>query len=116
MLELRDQILNLFTPAGEGEQPKPQYSKLVTERLCMCVAYLALHTTNSIWKSSVPDLIAFGSRFGPQQCFVALNVLKNVCITFEIKMLDVRTTSLIKRWFIEYVGTVFQFVQQIMQE
>jgi len=80
---------------------------MVIERLCMSVAYLALHTTNTCWQSSIADIVSYGSSFGAQQCFVALNILKNVCITFETKMFNQRQTALIKRWFKEAVPSVF---------
>jgi len=80
---------------------------MVIERLCMSVAYLALHTTNTCWQSSIADIVSYGSSFGAQECFVALNILKNVCITFETKMFNQRQTALIKRWFKEAVPSVF---------
>ena len=41
VIELRDKIVGLLNPGG--------FAKEVTERLCMSLSYLALHTTNSCW-------------------------------------------------------------------
>ena len=87
VIELRDQILNLLGPNSERAAG---YHKMVIERLCMSVAYLALHTTNTCWQTSVSDLISFGTNYGPQQCFVSLNILKNICVTFDTKMFNTR--------------------------
>ena len=65
VVELRDKLFELMRPAGEGEAEKPTYHKMVLERLSMCVAYIALNTTNTCWTNSVQDIINYGASFGP---------------------------------------------------
>lgn len=36
-------------------------SRIVIERLCMSIAYIALKSTNSFWEDSMPNIIQFGS-------------------------------------------------------
>ena len=79
----------------------------------MCLGMIALHTTNTCWKSSIDDIIIFSNR-GPSQLFIALNIIKNICITFESKMFSERETSLIKRWLLENVASVFQFINNVL--
>jgi len=89
VIELRDKLFGLLTP--EQNQPasaKPTYHKMVIERLCMSLAYLALHTTNTCWNTSIKDIISYGGAHGPAQCFISLSILKNICITFENKMFN----------------------------
>ena len=87
---------------------------MVIERLCMSLAYLALHTTNTCWQTSVQDIILYGGGYGPTQCFISLSILKNICITFETKMFNQRSQALIKRWLMENVNGVFEYAQKIL--
>ena len=80
----------------------------------MSLAYLTLHTTNTCWQTSIQDVISYGGGYGPAQCFISLNILKNVCITFENKMFNQKQTSLIKRWFRENVNGVFEYANKIL--
>ena len=61
-------------------------------------------------------MIQYGSSFGPQQCYIALNILKNVCITFENKMFSSKQTAMIKRWFKENVHKIFEFANKILSQ
>ena len=108
VIELRDKLFGLVGPQDD-QNPKPVYHQTVIERLCMSLAYLALHTTNTCWQTSAQDIISYGSSYGPAQCFVSLNILKNICITFENKMFNQKQTALAKRWFRENVNAVFQY-------
>lgn len=85
VVELRDKLFELMRPAAEGEAEKPTYHKMVLERLSMCVAYIALNTTNTCWTNSVQDIITYGASFGPMQCFISFSILKHICIVFESK-------------------------------
>lgn len=80
----------------------------------MSLAYIALHTTTTCWSQSIQELIKYGSSFGPHECFFALTVLKNVCVTFDQKMFSQKETALIKRWFNENVKQVFEFLGLIL--
>lgn len=66
VVELRDKLFELMRPPGEGETGKPTYHKMVLERLSMCVAIIALNTTNTCWTKSIQDIISYGGSFGPQ--------------------------------------------------
>lgn len=107
IIELRDQILKLLL---SSHQQQMNYHKMVIERLCMCVSYLILYTSNTCWKTSCADIISFGSSHGPHECFVALCILKNVCVTFGHKTFNARQTSLVKRWVIESAGPVMAYI------
>ena len=36
-------------------------SRVVFERLCMCISYLAIKTVNGAWNDSIANVISFGS-------------------------------------------------------
>jgi len=112
VVELRDKVFGLLIQSGEQETPF--YNKTVLERLCMSLAYLALHTNNTCWQTSIKDIISFGSNYGPTQCFISLNILKNICITFENKQFSQKETAIIKRWLKENVSKVFEYANQIL--
>ena len=80
----------------------------------MSVATIALNTTNTCWSQSVSDLIAFGSNHGPSECFVALSILKNICVIYSTKVFSSQKTALIKRWLRESVSGVFDYLSQIL--
>jgi hypothetical protein len=61
----------------------PQYNKAVVDKLCMAVALIGLHTSSTVWKNSIGDLIEFGSSRGPAECFVTLSILKHFTCTFQ---------------------------------
>jgi hypothetical protein len=82
----------------------------------MSLSYIALYSTNTCWQTSIKDIISYGSNFGPTQCFIALTILKNICITFENKMFDQKQTALIKRMFRENVNFIFEFCNQILNK
>jgi hypothetical protein len=62
--------------------------KPVIEKLCMAISILALNTTHTCWPNSITDLLDFGFNHGPIECFVALNILKNISYTFQSTVFD----------------------------
>jgi hypothetical protein len=40
---------------------KPNKSRVVFERLCMCISYIAIKSCNGAWTDSITNVIAFGS-------------------------------------------------------
>lgn len=79
VVELRNKLFELMRPQTDA----PSYNKLVLEKLSMCIALIALNTTNTCWKNSVEDIINYGRSYGPHQCFISFAILKNICIVFE---------------------------------
>ena len=102
-------------PAQENETNKPTYHKLVLEKLSMCVALIALNTTNTCWKSSVADVINYGRSYGLHQCFISFAILKNICNVFEQKVFDQKTTGLIKEWSRDNVNVVFEYCDTVLR-
>mmetsp|Transcript_1199 Transcript_1199/g.2192 ORF Transcript_1199/g.2192 Transcript_1199/m.2192 type:complete len:282 (+) Transcript_1199:199-1044(+) len=113
ILELRDKI---FTLLRQGSEDGIHYSKLVLENLSLSVANVAIHTTNSCWQSSVKDLVDFGLNNSPRECFIALNILKNICVTHFTKVFNQKTTQLLKRYLNENVGAVLDMLAQILSQ
>lgn len=60
----------------------PSKSKVVFERLCMCISYIALKTCNGAWPESIENIIAFGS-VNQDQCYIALLILKHLAMIFD---------------------------------
>ena len=108
VIQLRDQLFQLLS------QKETTYHKTVVERLCMSLAYIALHTSSGCWPKSMQEIITYGSSYGPHECFFALTILKNICITFDQKMFSQKQTALVKRWLNESVKAVFEFLSLIL--
>lgn len=98
VIEIRQKLFDLMRPAEESGGAQPTYNKLVLQKLSMCVALIALNTTNTCWTDSIADIISYGRKFGLHQCFISFSILKNICTVFESKQFDAKTTGLIKQW------------------
>lgn len=95
IIELRDQIFKLLI------QNETKYHKTVVERLSMCIGLIALNSTNTAWPTSIPDILNFARVHGPRECFIGLNILKNISVILNQNVFTARQTSLIKRWIRE---------------
>ena len=77
MIELRDQIFKLLV------SNETQYHKTVVERLSMCLSLIALNSNNTAWPTSITDILTFASSHGPRECFIGLNILKNISVILD---------------------------------
>ena len=57
-------------------------AKIVGERLCMSIAYIALKACNTFWTDSVQNIINFGS-VDQKQCYISIMILKNIATLFD---------------------------------
>jgi hypothetical protein len=64
----------------------------------MSIALIALKSTNTSWESSVRDIIGFGSA-DAHQCYLALILLKHLCLQSEEHMFDRKT----KHWIDQFL-------------
>jgi len=64
------------TPTSTTGQVKLS-QRIVVDRLCMCVALVALNTVNTCWTESITEIVTFGSE-NPHKCYLALLILKAI--------------------------------------
>lgn len=81
----------------------------------MSLGLLAINTSNTAWTTSITDIISFGSQ-GSAGCFMALTMLKSICVSFDTKVFDTKRTHLTKVWLRENMRNVLQFVNNVLAE
>jgi len=105
---LRDQLFKLLQ--RKKSDGMPLLSKIVMQKVCLCLGYLVIKTTNSCWKTSVDDLLSFGSNNGPQECFISLTILKSAAQISEDVPLSPKDQAMGRIWAKENASKVFGFM------
>ena len=120
VLEVRDSLFAMIgriSRSGSGSENPNQVGlkqRIVVDRLCMCVALVALNTVSSCWMNSVADIIKFGSDT-PHNCYLALLILKAICQEAESQHFSNKQKSCIEINLRENLEQVLAFVCLILQ-
>ena len=83
IIEVRDNLFAMLVRASTDESGNAgagvikQQQRIVVDRLCMCIALVALNTVRTCWMQSIQEVITFGSE-NPHKCYLALLILKAI--------------------------------------
>ena len=121
VIEVKDNLFSMVERVSSDGTKDAQTGKvqlrarIVVDRLCMCIALVALNTFDSCWTSSIEDIVAFGSD-NPHKCYLALLILKAISEEAENQnWADRRKSSSIKTTLREKLSKVLDFICQILQ-
>ena len=88
--------------------------RVVVDRLCMAIALIVLHTTQTCWPNSITDIVNFGS-VNSSQCLLTLILLKNIVQVFENEAFDVREKRAMTMFIRENLPSFLDFSSKILQ-
>lgn len=84
-------------------------SRIVVDRLCMCVALVALNTVGTCWTESISEIVTFGSE-NPHKCYLALLILKAISEEAINQNFSMRLKSTIENTMRENLEKVLAFI------
>lgn len=69
--------------------------RVVVERLCMSIAYIAVKACNTFWDKAVENIISFGNK-NHKHLYLSLLILKHIALEFDQHMFDKRSQTVIE--------------------
>lgn len=85
----------------------------VIDKLSMVIAYIALKSNNTIWDTSINDIILYGST-DQRKCNIALIIIKNIALIFDQEIFDSRTSAIMSNFLRENLPLVLEFLNKII--